>query len=258
MGGLAGFALLLALLLFFLRWRRRKIAGSRQLPSRAEGDAEAARPDTGISSGQMTQTPSSGWGAAGIAPLFKKMRPHSQATTETAPSERGFQKISGRKLESVLLSGGDGYGATGPSRPQERNMSGSSFYRDSQGTYGGPAASAGTSMNVGPASARQSGAPSSNYEAPGSPPPEMPERALSSSPSDTMSSSPPEAVIMRPGPARQPVHQPGFSNVRPGGPPPPGLSPVPSRIRQDGIGRSHPSMDGSRDSRGSRFAEDFN
>jgi len=49
-------------------------------------------------------------------------------------SEQGFYRVSGRKIQSVLESGGDGYGNNG-----ENTMSvdGASFYRDSQGFYGG-------------------------------------------------------------------------------------------------------------------------
>jgi hypothetical protein len=232
------------------------MAGARQLPS--SNDTDGGRTEMG---GEMTQGPGGAWGAAGIVPMFKKKRPYSDATTatETAPSERGFQKISGRKLESVLTSGGDGYGGAGPAGviPHDRNMSGSSFYRDSQGTYGGPAAS---SLALGPASNRRSGTPSSNYGPPGSPHPDLSDKGLSASPGEGeggLSSSPPAVVTMHPGPARQAALHAGFGGHGRPGYTPPGLSPVPPHLRQDGIGRSHASQDGSRDSRGSRFAEDF-
>jgi len=54
--------------------------------------------------------------------------------SSTAGSERGFYRVSGRKLPSVLQSGGDGYGGG----IDTNTLSGSSFYRDSQGFYGGP------------------------------------------------------------------------------------------------------------------------
>ncbi|KAL5319727.1 hypothetical protein ACEPPN_012783 [Leptodophora sp. 'Broadleaf-Isolate-01'] len=54
--------------------------------------------------------------------------------SSTAGSERGFYRVSGRKLPSVLQSGGDGYGG---GIMESNTLSGSSFYRDSQGFYGG-------------------------------------------------------------------------------------------------------------------------
>jgi hypothetical protein len=55
--------------------------------------------------------------------------------SSTAGSERGFYRVSGRKLPSVLQSGGDGYGG---GIDDNNTLSGSSFYRDSRGFYGGP------------------------------------------------------------------------------------------------------------------------
>lgn len=54
--------------------------------------------------------------ASYLAPAFMKRWRQSTATTrsgsttDSAPSERGFQKISGRKLPPVFTHGGDGYG----------------------------------------------------------------------------------------------------------------------------------------------------
>lgn len=48
--------------------------------------------------------------------------------------ERGFQRISGRKLTSVLHSGGDGYSEP----PPDRVGSGTSFYRDSMAMFNQP------------------------------------------------------------------------------------------------------------------------
>ena len=190
--------------------------------------------------------------------------------------------MGGRKLESVLSSRGDGYsdpvptsgvpprnyGGTaaglglaagvaqpGPStsaahgassRPfEDDTLSGSSFYRDSHGFYGGHEGEAGPS-STSPTSA-----------APGvgglSPP----------------GSSNQEIAVTRPSPARTPViNQPGYAPFRqqPGtgrGTPPPsaasrGTPPprtlTPQLRQQDDVGRSHPSFDGSR---GSRFAEEL-
>ena len=279
-GGVAGLAMVLLLILLFFRWRRNKSGQQRLIsPPIAQTVGQGSAPQ----SGTMTQRSST---APIVAGLFGRMRPVSSqtartaATTDTAPSERGFQKISGRKIPSVLASGGDGYGdntvagpSTGPPgstsiqrtpgvapgqgpfaglapalRPSQpspsHSLSGSSFYRDSQGFYGG----------VVPENEKT--------ESSSSP--------LSSSPTTIAPlaaaiGSPPrrdEVANMRPGPARTPViNEPGHVPVR--APPrpqqpsphtrgPPGpLGDMP-RAR-DGLGRSHPSQDGSR---GSRFRED--
>lgn len=245
--------------------------------------AQTVPPASGAPSGTVTERSSNvPFAAAGF---FKRMRPRSSATaatTETAPSERGFQNFGGRKIESVLESGGDGFGNAGPSssagpsplpvrsfgvspvaglgssfRPAspQTPLSETSFYRDSQGFYGGAP------------EPEPSSNPSSMYGRPESPPPRSPDRPGPA----TASSSPParvgsqaqrdqEVAFMRPGPARTPVtNQPGFSSLRPptgrGSPPPRplpsvGASPTP----RDGVGRSHPSFDGSR---GSRFTEEM-
>ncbi len=240
-------------------------------------------PTSGAPSGTVTERSSNvPFAAAGF---FKRIRPRSSATaatTETAPSERGFQNFGGRKIESVLESGGDGFGNPGPSSsaaPSPRPVRGfsgapaaglapsfrpaspqtplseTSFYRDSQGFYGG-APEPESSSN-----------PSSMYGRPDSPPPRSPDRPgpaiASSSPLARVGSQAQrhqEVAFMRPGPARTPVtNQAGFSSLRPptgrGTPtprplPPVGSSPTP----RDGVGRSHPSFDGSR---GSRFTEEI-
>lgn len=215
--------------------------------------------------------------------FMRRMRPGSgqtAETTETGTSERGFQNLGGRRLQSVLSSRGDGYSdpappsgvaprgysgtaaglglAAGVASPAPRgqglspgqsdnhSLSGSSFYRDSHGFYGG------------------------NEAGPSSPPPTSPTSAAGSPPGEGI-------AVTRPGPARTPViNQPGFAALRPppgtgrgtpppigrGTPPPPGTgrgTPPPRNLtpqlrQQDDIGRSHPSFDGSR---GSRFSESF-
>jgi hypothetical protein len=100
--------------------------------------------------------------------------------SSTAGSERGFYRVSGRKLPSVLQTGGDGYGG-GINDINANTLSGSSFYRDSQGFYGGPGSP--SFPPVGTSTQRDSGVP-----------------------------------VMRPSPARTPVTEHGpFSSV----PPPP-------------------------------------
>ena len=277
-GGVAGLALVLMLILLFFRRRRNK-SGQRRIisPPLPQTVGQGSGPQSG--SGTMTQRSST---APIVGGILGRMRPLSSqtartaATTDTAPSDRGFQKISGRKLPSVLASGGDGYGdntagpstgSTGPPsiqrspgvapgqgpfaglapglRPSQpspsHSLSGSSFYRDSQGFYGGVVPD------------------TEKTESSSSP--------LSSSPTTiaplaAATGSPPrrdEVANMRPGPARTPViNQPGQVPGRPPQQPlprprgPPGPIADFPRVR-DGLGRSHPSQDGSR---GSRFRED--
>ncbi|KAL8790307.1 MAG: hypothetical protein Q9213_000659 [Squamulea squamosa] len=275
-GGLAGLALILILILFLLH--RRKRLGQRRNISPPVPQSASIGP--GATSGTMTERSSAAVPLASAA-FFRRLRPGSGATattTETTPSERGFQNLGGRKLESVLSSRGDGYGdvafgaastsaapgpssTRGPASPSTpvvtaapgavpghsspESLSGSSFYRDSQGFYGGPGQdqpgpeppSNSSSMFVGPAS-----------------PPQSPTHPMSGG-----TAQPQEGVaVMRPGPARTPVTTSGgLSPMR--GPPARGTPPphIPGTIQErprDGIGRSHPSFDGSR---GSRFAENI-
>ncbi|KAL8995333.1 MAG: hypothetical protein Q9169_004908 [Polycauliona sp. 2 TL-2023] len=268
-GGLAGLALILILILFLLRRHkqgRRQRTISPPIP-------QSASTGPGATSGTMTERSSAAVPFASAA-FFRRLRPGSGATattTETTPSERGFQNLGGRKLESVLSSRGDGYGdvpfgaagpssARGPAPPSipiitgapgavpghssPESLSGSSFYRDSQGFYGGP--------GQGQPRPEPASNSSSMFVGPGSPP---------QSPTQAPAGMPPgqEGIaVMRPGPARTPITtQGGLSPMR--GPASRGTPPpqIPGTIQErprDGLGRSHPSMDGSR---GSRFAENI-
>ena len=247
LGGLAGLAVLLVAALFLLRWYKRRERAAGRL---RDDDDERAVPSTSHSAAPMAQNSAAPWGAAALAPLIRRIRPHSTATaatTDTGPSERGFQKISGRKIESVLVSGGDGYGGRGPGAG---NLSGQSFYRDSSGTYGG-GESQNSSMIVGPASPRKSAATSDYTDMSGIAGPSNLGRGLDK-----------EVVTMRPGPARQPVTSPAYQisqhSLGQQGPPSTeyGYPPVAGQQLRtpDPLGRSRPSHDGSR---GSKFAEDL-
>ena len=238
------------ILLFVLKWRRKRLQNQQLLGGNRDTELAARDipPPERPMAERSSETPLA---AAGLAPFLRRLRPHSvqtNATTETIPSERGFQNLGGRKIESVLSSGGDGYGDPGPSN--RGNLSSSSFYRDSQGTYGGPGS-----------------LPSSMYVGPGSPPlsphlsggvadgSSVPSEPLG--PSELPSHSPDtEVAVMRPGPARTPITSQGPFTLAPPktAPHPPSTpSPRPPAIG-DAVGRSHPSFDGSR---GSRFAENI-
>ena len=272
--------MIFVILLLLFRWRRGKLNNRRTISPPVP---QTIGPGGVPQSGNMTQRSSTTPIAA--AGFFRSLRPASSqtaTTADTAPSERGFQKISGRKLPSVLASGGDGWGdpptaapTAGPTgaaaglgmaagvakerspfddpppgqRPSPpHSLSGSSFYRDSHGFYGGVVPEEQTETSSSPGSSS-----SPTYFAPLG-------AAAGRSNVPLGHGSPSrrdEAAQMRPGPARTPViNQPGFGSIRGGAPPrpvratppPAGLHPV-----RDGLGRSHPSQDGSR---GSRFTED--
>ncbi|KAL9640580.1 MAG: hypothetical protein Q9164_000187 [Protoblastenia rupestris] len=277
-GGLAGVVLILIALLFLLRWRRDK-AGQRRNISPPVPQTEGAGSAALGGSGTMTQRSSSVPIAS--AGFFGRLRPSSAqtvATTDTAPSERGFQKISGRKLPSVLHSGGDGYGnapavssagssSSPPAKPiapgqgpfagltpalrpsTPHSLSGSSFYRDSQGFYGG-VVPADPSSDL----TDQSTSPTSSSPTFPAPPSAGVASAGAGHPPGTPS---PGIPNIRPGPARQPViNQGGVVPMRtPSRPqqprprPEPPIAENPFENPRDGLGRSHPSQDGSRHSR---------
>lgn len=152
---------------------------------------------------------------AALASLSRNKRSSQNTATNTissAGSERGFYRVSGKKLPSVLQHGGDGYAEPNPNTlsgssfypsgvppiPNSNTLSGTSFYRDSQGFYGGQ-----PSPPLEPTN-RDSGVP-----------------------------------VMRPSPARTPVTEHG----------PFAEPPVATPPRPDLLGRSHPSQDGSHPSR---------
>lgn len=147
------------LLLLLIKWWKRK----QSMISLGEGnegpgadqvrDAPPNQP-----TGGMSQRRSMAFAVpAALATLTGYNKRLSQKTTgtvsSTAGSERGFYRVSGRKLPSVLQSGGDGYG--GP--VHDSTLSGSSFYRDSTGYYGGPGSPPPSSSPVMPE--RDSGVP---------------------------------------------------------------------------------------------------
>ena len=115
-GSVAGVALILFLLFYYLR-RRGFFMGKMGRPTML-GDA-AAGAGAGARSREVVERRESNdplFTASYLAPAFMKRWRQSTATTrsgstvDSAPSERGFQKISGRKLPPVFTHGGDGYG----------------------------------------------------------------------------------------------------------------------------------------------------
>jgi hypothetical protein len=279
-GGVAGLAFLLLILLTLLRCYRKRLQARGQLPEQI-----AARSATGDGPGatnQMSSRSSHTPFAAAILSSTRRWRPQSSATTATAvtdystvpDSERGFQRIAGRKIGPVIGTSSDQYGGNygafekdfaegrltraGPASSQtrtanneERGLAESSFYRDSQGFYGGkgeplPASPTLVSSSLGH---RRSST-----------------RDLATTDSIGESSregAPDGHAVMRPSPARTPMtSSPSNSSLRlpiqqgtlmePGAPPTPALPSHLTGRRPDGVGRSLGSQDGSR---GSRFTE---
>ncbi|KAI6382585.1 hypothetical protein MCOR25_000588 [Pyricularia grisea] len=225
-GGICGMALLLFAVVFILRWRKRQISDLKMLPDGTGNPRDSSR---GFSS-RMSERGIPFAVPAALAALSGK-----KAITPAEGEERGFVRVSGRKLPSVLHHGGDGY--TNPfSDPRDSTISAgdqSIMYRDSQMFFSPPLGSG----------------PDAGFSPGGS-------RLKLGSPMRPESGIP----VIQPGPGRTPVQEgvPAFT-------PPPStttaLRPPPSPLpnQRDPLGRSHPSQDGSRASRlsQSRFTENM-
>lgn len=210
-GSLAGAALLLALILFLIR--RHKQAQTRGAVQLTGDDSTDNQPMTQAAARSSFVTPS----------FLNRFSGTSRSTAESSAGtgERGFQRISGRKLPSAFSEG-----MTSEQFARgEGTLSGSSFYQDDRGFYGGPGVipkdfgkETGESSNTGPIGIK--------------------ERVM-------------------PSPARTPVithpdDAPAFGTSRNGGGTtlsPPHTPNLPDQPPRGTLGRSHPSHDGSRSSR---------
>lgn len=131
-GSVAGAAFLLLLVMMAIKWKKRRhdvqelIGGDGR---RAISASPTGRPgDGGSSAGQqMTERSGPSLVPAALASLTAK-KDRSGPSSPPASGERGFVRVSGKKLPSVLQHGGDGY-----SDPRQSTMSGESdYYRGSQ------------------------------------------------------------------------------------------------------------------------------
>ncbi|KAK4679549.1 hypothetical protein QC764_205070 [Podospora pseudoanserina] len=128
-GSVAGIAIVALVLMFFLKWRKQQGRGIMLL-----GDGDSTIRGRGLGSGPSSG-PSGGAGRmsqirfpfAVPSALAKLNRNRAIEAPPAEPQEKGFYRVSGRKLVSVLESGGDGW-----SDPDPRNSVGTSYYRDSQ------------------------------------------------------------------------------------------------------------------------------
>ncbi|KAJ4361000.1 uncharacterized protein N0V89_001569 [Didymosphaeria variabile] len=224
-GSLAGVALLLWLMLFLIkRHKRKQNGGALQLTGDDHTDREISQP--------MTQNAAR---TSFVPPSFlNRFSGASRSTAESSGTgEKSFQRISGRKLPSAFSEGmtSEQFAAG----RGEGTLSGSSFYHDDKGWYGGPGV---VSKDFGDSSFAKEIGETSNTGAMGT-----------------------EARV-RPSPAQTPViHHPDDTPVW-GAPPrnggntlSPPATPNPDFPPRGSLGRSHPSRDGSTISRGSRFTE---
>ncbi|KAE8141138.1 hypothetical protein BDV38DRAFT_221320 [Aspergillus pseudotamarii] len=239
-GGVAG-AMVLVVLVFLLLRRRRayqdrapEVLPPGDMTGTAVGEGSVTR-SADVVSRRSSNDPL--FTASYFAPAFMKrwrqsrLSTHTESTLDSSTSERGFQKISGRKIPSVLQSGGDGYGGGFP---------------EGSPTMSEPSVSFPPGSPVLPRSPTSQPPPSTPYGMP-----------LDVSYTREAEETNP-IVIFRPSPARTPIpgsanaslsNEPSVSRIVPlaqGA-----LSPTIPK-RPDVLGRSHPSFDGSR---GSRFTE---
>lgn len=212
-GSLAGVTLIAFLVMLLLRWKRRQQGGvqlgnGRDLTSPDPSSGAAA---TGPMS--MVRRASIFTVPAALAALTGQNRKSQATHSSTADSHRSFVRVSGRKLPSVLTSGGNGYEDPFSDRQQDPfadpHLSDTSFYRDSRGFYGGTGY---------PASPTSAGLPSSPLNDRG--PPRSPGMGYQA---HISSDSRAEPLIS--------------------------INATPPLPMPDALGRSHPSRDGSRNSR---------
>ncbi|KAL1955316.1 hypothetical protein VTO42DRAFT_8656 [Malbranchea cinnamomea] len=247
LGGVAGAALLLILIFLLLRLRRRRLLGS---------GTERSAENAGRS---MSEAPLIAAVVAGASKILDRFRASSQSfVSSAATGEKGFQKLGGRKLQSVLETGGDGYddkfGVSSNENPFADPVEGSLAKEIAVSSFSPVAAARGarqrqTLHDVGDMGSSQSF-------------PSPPLGRTASQESDKSAK-----VVVRPSPARTPITSstdlPASASISatPGSalapaPAPCGpLPPVPmlhAPRSADGIGRSHPGAD---DSRTSRFTE---
>lgn len=121
-GGIAGIAMFLIVMLYLLRWYRERLKRQGRLPHQLTSSHTSR--DFGVSglvgcAAPMSQSRTAFFPPAAIAATgSKKWRPGSDMTTftsttsTTVESEKSFQRISGRKIPSVLSTGGDQYGGS--------------------------------------------------------------------------------------------------------------------------------------------------
>ncbi|KAF3491717.1 A-agglutinin anchorage subunit [Arthroderma uncinatum] len=251
LGGVGAIALAIILLLLLRRIRKRKAVRESHLTSKIVSSGASAGRNT-FSTSDTSQL--SGSVLGGATRVFDRFRNSSSSmAAEAAPAQRGFQKIGGRKLTSVLETGGDGYDdkfGTDEKRliasPERAGFGKETGSRSAAAAGGDSSFGAGLHKELGLGQQLSRSPPTSAM-------------AMDRPLSDESTYS--ERVAFRPSPARTPVATPIESAMRGGisttpqsgivAPSEPLPSIIPPSVR-DGIGRSLAAADGSR---ASRFTE---
>ncbi|KAK7436321.1 hypothetical protein CaCOL14_004024 [Colletotrichum acutatum] len=231
-GSLAGAAFLVVLVFLALRWKKR--TGGRFRLSEASagkrGILTGSGGPPGGNSGGMVQrslsfdpTTAAAGAGAGAGAMAVAHKPSSRRASEPSETgERGFVRVAGRKLPSVLQAGGDGYTDPREGTSAAVNDDESVYFRDSQAFFDPNGQT--TRLALGSPMRPVSGVV-----------------VFKESPART----PVTESAPFPPPAASPQSNPPFVPLQPPG--------------RDPIGRTLPSQDGSRGSRGSasRFHEDM-
>lgn len=140
-GGIAGLSIVVLLFMFLIRWHKRNNRGVR-LDTATHGPED--RPDTvtqglrSVQTSSMTQRRSVAAVPAALASFagIKRFSQRNDATRAAPPAEggeKGFYRVSGRKLPSVMQHGGDGYGdkdLAASRRDTQHTFSDASFYSE--------------------------------------------------------------------------------------------------------------------------------
>lgn len=158
-GGVAGIAFVLVALLYFLRRYRARLKAQGRLPEQLSSNHSSDFGDTGLisASAPMSQSSKSLVFPPAMASSMKRFRAASVMTSTThttstsaTDSVKGFQRVSGRKIPSVLATGGDQFGGSygvfekamdvqaRPVPPPRPDLCESSFYWDANAADADP------------------------------------------------------------------------------------------------------------------------
>lgn len=130
-GGVAGAAIFALVIMLLLRYKRKRDAQALINADQSSASGSRALPGTDGSGGGSDMSERNAGSAAVLGALASLTGKRSQQASAGAAApppptgERGFYRVSGRKLPSVLTSGGDGY-----TDPRESTMSDQSNYSD--------------------------------------------------------------------------------------------------------------------------------
>lgn len=217
-GGFAGVALVVLVVLMAVKWKRQNSRGIQRLTGDGPDNTRASV----FSRGGPPSGPGGGRGSWAIPAALASLTGYSRGSQTTVGTpetrEQGFYRVSGRKLTSVLQSGGDGYGEPPSSDNRVSVVSGtSSFYRpDSIAAFSDPKSAP---LQLGSPMRPESG-----------------------------------VMIMRSGPARTPVHEQGPVFDDTGPVTPPALAAEHDPL---GRGLVNPSGSGASAGSPSRFTEEI-